>query len=85
MPGTTILAVEVTHVSKHGFWILISDEELLIPFEQFPWFRKATIEQISEVQRPTLDHLYWPALDIDLSVQSIRNPAAFPRVSGASG
>lgn len=83
MPGTTISAAEVTHISKHGFWILLGDEELLVPFDQFPWFRKSTIEQISEVEWPTPDHLYWPALDVDLSVQSIRNPAAFPWVSSA--
>ena len=85
MPGTTISVAEVTHVSKHGFWLLLADEELLVPFDQFPWFRQGTIEQISEVQWPTADHLYWPALDVDLSVQSIRNPAAFPMVSGAAG
>jgi len=75
------LAPEVTHVSKHGFWLLLANEELLVPFDQFPWFRKATIEQISEVEWPTADHLYWPKLDVDLSVQSIRNPSAFPLVS----
>ena len=53
-----------------------------MPFDQFPWFRKGTIEQISEVQWPTADHLSWPALDIDLSVQSLRNPSAFPPVTG---
>lgn len=84
MPGSTTLAAEVTHVSKHGFWLLLADEELLVPFEHFPWFRKGTIEQLSEVERPTPDHLYWPSLDIDLSVQSIRNPAAFPLVSAAT-
>jgi hypothetical protein len=84
MPGTTTLAPEVTHVSKHGFWLLLADEELLVPFDQFPWFRKGTIEQISDVQWPTADHLYWPALDVDLSVQSLRNPSAFPLVSCAA-
>ena len=84
MPGTTTSAAEVTHMSKHGFWLLLEDEELLVPFDQFPWFRKGTIEQISDVQWLTHDHLYWPGLDIDLSVQSIRNPAAFPMVSGAA-
>ena len=43
MPGTTTLAAEVTHVSKHGFWLLLGREELLVAFEQFPWFRKGTI------------------------------------------
>jgi hypothetical protein len=84
MPGTATLAPEVTHVSKHGFWLLLANEELLVPFDQFPWFRKATIEQISEVEWPTADHLYWPKLDVDLSVQSIRNPSTFPLVSGAA-
>jgi hypothetical protein len=63
--GITTLAAQVTHVSKHGFWLLLSDEELLVPFAQFPWFRKGTIEQISNVQWPTIDHLYWPGLDVD--------------------
>jgi hypothetical protein len=84
MPGTNTLAAEVTHVSKHGFWLLLADEELLVPFAQFPWFRKATIEQSSEVQWPTPDHLYWPGLAVDLSVQSIRNPSTVPLVSGAA-
>jgi len=85
MLGITTSAAEVTHISKHGFWLLLSDEELLVPFDQFQSFRKGTIEQIFEVQWPTPDHLYWPGLDIDLSVQSIRNPATFPLVSGAAG
>jgi len=84
MPRPTTLAAEVTHVSKHGFWLLLANEELLVPFDQFPWFRKATIEQISEVEWPTADHLYWPKLDVDLSVQSIRNPSTFPLVSEAA-
>ena len=84
MPGPTTLAAEVTHISKHGFWLLLANEELLVPCDQFPWFRKATIEPISEVEWPTADHLYWPKLDVDLSVQSIRNPSTFPLVSEAA-
>ncbi len=56
MLGITTLAAEVSHVSKHGFWLSLADEELLVPFDQFPWFRKGTIEQISDVQWPTPDH-----------------------------
>ena len=81
MPGTVISAPEVTHISKHGLWLLIADEEILLPFERFPWFRQASIEQISHVEAPTPAHLYWPALDIDLSVESIRHPDAFPLVA----
>ena len=81
MHGLTTSAPEVTHISKHGFWLLLDQEELLVPFAEFPWFRQASIDQISDVQWPSADHLYWPQLDADLSVESIRHPAAFPLVS----
>ena len=85
MPGSVTSEVEVTHVFKHGFWLLLGSEELLVPFAEFPWFKKATIEQISAVERPSENHLYWPQLDVDLSVESIRQPAGFPLVSRAAG
>jgi len=78
MPGTSTFPVEVTNVSRHGLWLLVGDEELFLPFEHFPWFRHASIEKISVVERQTADHLYWPLLDIDLSADSIRTPDAFP-------
>jgi hypothetical protein len=81
MPGNVISAPEVTHVSPHGVWLLLGDEELLLPFEKFPWFRAATIDQIAHVEWPTPEHLYWPALDIDLAVASIRHPEDFPLVA----
>jgi len=77
MPGSITLTPEVTHISKHGFWLLLGDEELLLPFAQFPWFKQATIAQISQVEWPTPDHLYWPLL----SVTSIHNPDQFPLFS----
>lgn len=83
MHGTTTLVPEVTNISRHGFWLLLGDEELMLPFAQFPWFRSATIEQITDLERQGLDHLYWPRLDVDLSIESIRRPDAFPLVSRA--
>ncbi len=85
MPGIVTLAAEVTNVSKHCLWLLLGDEELAVPFSEFPWFKSATIEQLSEVERPTENHVYWPAIDVDLSVESIRNPECFPLVSKAAG
>jgi hypothetical protein len=83
-PGASTSAVEVTNISVHGFWLLLGAEELYLPFEHFPWFRDATIRQITHVELPSAHHLYWPALDIDLAVDSIRHPEKFPLVSGVS-
>ena len=82
--GSSTSAVEVTNISAHGFWLLLGAEELYLPFEHFPWFRDATVRQITQVELPSAHHLYWPALDIDLAVDSIRHPEKFPLVSSVS-
>ena len=81
--GTNISPVEVTNVSQHGFWLLLDAEELFLPFSEFPWFRDAAIGKILHVELPSPDHLYWPELDVDLAVESIRHPERFPLVSRA--
>ncbi|HEU4622367.1 MAG TPA: DUF2442 domain-containing protein [Burkholderiaceae bacterium] len=80
-PGTATLEVEVTNVSRHGFWLWLGTQELFVSFAEFPWFKEATIAKLVHVERPTEQHLYWPDLDIDLSVESIRHPEQFPLVS----
>jgi len=81
--GENTSQVEVSNISRHGFWLLLGDEELFVPFSEFPWFREATVRQISHVELPSSHHLYWPELDVDLAVAAIRNPKAFPLVSKA--
>jgi hypothetical protein len=81
LPGPATSAVEVTNVSPHGVWLFVGERELFLPFENFPWFRDATIAAISNVLQPSPHHLYWPDLDIDLAVESIEHPERFPLVS----
>ena len=79
--GRRTSAVEVTNVSRHGFWLLLGDRGLFLAFEKFPWLRDASIAQLARVQQPTSHHLYWPDLDVDLAVESIEHPERFPLVS----
>ena len=84
MHGTLTSQAEVTNVSTHGFWLLLADEELFLPFADFPWFRGATIEQLCNVERPAENHLFWPVLDIDMAVESIRDPSAYPLMAAVA-
>ena len=81
MLGQCTSAVEVSIASNQGFWLLLDEEELYLPFAEFPWFKQATVEQMMTVERPSRNHLYWPLLDIDLSVDSIRQPERFPLIA----
>lgn len=78
------MAVEVTNVSPHGFWLLLDDREVFVSFNDFPWFEDASIRQLVDVERPSPRHLYWPNLDIDLAVDSLEHPERYPLVSRAA-
>ncbi|OEZ99015.1 DUF2442 domain-containing protein [Duganella sp. HH101] len=76
--------VRIIDIAAHGFWVDLGNEKLYAAYADFPWFVGATRAQLDDVQRPSTDHLYWPALDIDLSIASLRDPAAFPLVAAVT-
>lgn len=78
MPGTATSEAEVTHISRHGFWVMLDERELFLPFEEFPWFVDAAVGAILNVQRPQPHYLRWPDLDVDLTVDSIEHPERYP-------
>jgi hypothetical protein len=79
--GTSTSPVEVGNVTRQGFWLLLDGREFFLPFEQFPWFRNASIEALTTIERPSPHHLFWPLLDVDLAVDSILHPERYPLVS----
>lgn len=83
--GKNTSEAEVTNISRHGFWLLLANEELFVSFKEFPWFKNAAVAELLNVQWPQPHHLYWPDLDLDLAVESIRHPKKFPLVSKKFG
>jgi hypothetical protein len=75
---STSAKAEIQNISLHGIWILVNDEEFFMPFTEFPWFLKATIEQIYTVEFFHGHHLHWPILDIDIDTDMLRNPDKYP-------
>jgi len=82
--GKSTLAAEVTQIDKQGIWILIGEKESFLSFENFPWFRNATVSAIHNVELLNARHLHWPDLDIDLAVESIEHPERFPLIANES-
>ncbi|MCX5922416.1 MAG: DUF2442 domain-containing protein [Candidatus Dependentiae bacterium] len=77
--GKSISAkAEIQNISKEGIWILVNDQEFFLSFSQFPWFLGATIEQIYNLQFFHGHHLHWPALDVDVDLESLKYPDAYP-------
>ena len=78
MRGIRTSEIEVTHVSSHGVWLLADGQELFLSYDDFPWFKDASIGKIINVERPSPGHFRWPELDIDIDIESIEYPEKFP-------
>ena len=76
--GISTSEVEVTGISAHGVWLLAGEEEIFLSYEDFPWFKDGSVREILNVQEPTPGHFYWPDLDLDLGMETIRHPDRFP-------
>lgn len=76
--GNPTSAVEVTNISSHGIWLLTQGRELFMSYDDFPWFKDASVGKIIHVEEPSLGHFYWPDLDVDLGIDSIEHPENYP-------
>ena len=79
-PGVATSGPEVTEVTSTGFRLLLAGREWFLSFQDFPWFTGAPAWKIRNVEQVSVDHLHWPELDVDLSVESIDDPEAFPLI-----
>lgn len=79
--GINTSELEVTSITREGVWLSLQGRELCLTFENFPWFRDASVAAIMNVQLTHPDHLYWPDLDVDLAVESVVYPERFPLVA----
>ena len=70
----------MTNIDRFGFWLLVGEKEYFLPYKDFPWFQTATVDQILNVQLLHNDHLHWPNLDVDLSLDVLAKPEAFPLI-----
>jgi hypothetical protein len=76
--GTSISDIEITNISIHGIWLYVNGKEYFLPYQYYPWFKDARLSEIQHVQLLHEDHLYWPKLDVDLSVECLEHPEKYP-------
>jgi hypothetical protein len=72
--------VEVTNISAHGILLWARDREYFLAYEDFPWFEKARVRDVLDVQLLHGHHLFWPKLDVDLESESLTKLAEYPLV-----
>jgi len=72
---------EIANISPFGVWLLFGSKEYFLDHKKYPWFKKASVDDVLNVQSPKEGHLRWPTLDIDLHVDSLEHPERYPLIS----
>ena len=73
--------LEVLDISQNGVWLYWNAKEYFLPYKNFPWFKEAKVSEILNVQQESSEHLYWPDLDVDLSLATITEPGKYPLIA----
>ncbi|OQB39826.1 MAG: hypothetical protein BWY06_01476 [Candidatus Latescibacteria bacterium ADurb.Bin168] len=76
--ASTSEEVEISNISQAGIWLYVLGHEHFLPFDEFPWFRNATVGAIHNVELHHGIHLRWPDLDVDLEIDSLTSPHKYP-------
>ena len=48
--GISTSEVEVTNISAHGVCLLTGEEEIFLSYEDFPWFKEASVGKVLNVR-----------------------------------
>jgi hypothetical protein len=75
----------VTNIGPHGLWVFVRGKEHFLPYKEYPWFKNATVSQIANLELHHNVDLYWPSLDVDLSLDCLENPDKYPLVADCAG
>ena len=78
--GKSTSLVEVLNIDVHGLWLYAKGKEYFLPYGEFPWFKDAIVADILNVALHHEFHLRWPALDVDLDLNSIEDTSETPLV-----
>ena len=71
---------EVTNISPFGIWILLDGDEFFLSYKEYPFFENAPIRAIAILEIDSQGNLHWPELDVDIEVDSLRNPEGYPLI-----
>jgi hypothetical protein len=80
-PGPGTSTPEVTNLTRDQFTLRVDGVEIVVRFDDFPWFRHAEPEKIRSVSKPGPNHLRWESLDVDLTIDALRHPDRYPLVA----
>ena len=78
--NTASTSVSVLMINADGIMLNVCGQDYFISYNRIPWMRDATINSVLDVRMSGNNAIEWPALDIDLEIDSLKHPERYPLV-----
>ena len=72
--------VAVLMINGQGMMLTVNGEDFFVSYNRVPWLKEAKVADVLNVQMCSNDAIEWPALDIDLEIDSLRHPEKYPNI-----
>ena len=73
-------SVSVLMINGQGIMISVGGQDFFLSYNRVPWMREASINDVLNIQMCGNDAVEWPALDVDLEIDSLRHPERYPLI-----
>ena len=70
----------VLTINDHGILLLVCGEAYFLPYSRVPWIRNTSVNDVMNVRMCGRNAIEWPALDVDLEIESLCHPERYPLV-----
>lgn len=78
--NTRSTLASVLMINEQGLMLSVLGNDYFVSYNRLPWMRNASVSDVLNVKMSGKHAIEWPALDIDLEVESLKHPERYPLV-----
>lgn len=74
------ISASVLMINADGIMLSVDGHDYFLSYNRIPWMRDASISHVLDVRMSGKNAIEWPALDVDLEIESLKHPERYPLV-----
>ena len=68
----------VLMINSQGIMISVLGHDYFLSYNRVPWLKDARISDVLNIEVSGRSAIAWPALDVDLEIESLKHPERYP-------
>lgn len=74
------ISANVLMINSQGIMISVCGNDYFLSYNRIPWMLSAAIGDVLNVRMSGRNAIEWPALNVDLEIESLQHPERYPLI-----